>query len=89
MMKPDGSYEFHGFTIEPHMVSGIRRYIDERIAPGGFLTAVICNDLSGAVGRADNTNLKNLPAFVGYFYNEAPATCWGSIDKMNAWIHND
>ncbi len=79
-------YEFNGFHIDADMLDGIRNYITHGIEPGGFLTAVICNDLCGAVGRADSRNLPNLPAFVGYFYNEAPSPCWGSPAKMDAWL---
>lgn len=31
---------------------GMLRYVDHGIPPGGFLTAVICNDLLEATGRA-------------------------------------
>jgi hypothetical protein len=75
--------------IPEHMMGGIRRYVDDRIKPGKFLTAIICNDLSDAVGRADDENLKNLPAYVAYFYNEAPSDSWGSKEKMNDWLGTD
>jgi hypothetical protein len=68
------------------MMEGLRAYIDEGRAPGQFLTAIICNDLRGAVDRADNENLANIAAFVGYLYNEAPSACWGSVEKMDAWL---
>lgn len=78
-------YTFRQFYIPDRMMPGIRRYIEEGLVPGSFLSAVICNDLREAVGAADDENLVNLPAFVGYFYNEAPTQCWGSADKMKAW----
>ena len=79
-------YEFRGFVIPDYMMDGLRMYIDHGVEPGSFLTAVICNDLSDACGRADETNLRNLPAFVAYLYNEAPSPCWGSRAKMDAWM---
>lgn len=78
------SYEFRQFHIPDRMMDG-RIYIENGIEPGGFLTAIICNDLSGAVGQADEENLANLPAFVSYFYNEAPSPCWAA-EKMEAWM---
>lgn len=72
-------------TIPERMMPGIRLYINKGIVPGSFLKAVICNDLREAVGCADDENLENLPAFVMYFYNEAPGSCWGSKEKMYAW----
>ena len=85
-MSITDSYEFRGFTIPNYMMAGIRRYIKKGIPPGDFLRAVICNDLTDAVSRADDVNLYNLPAYAGYFYNEAPGNCWGSREKMEKWI---
>lgn len=72
--------------IPDHMIDGVKRYIDEGIPPGSFLTAVICNDLKEAVGRADHINIKALPNIVSWFYNNAPRTCWGSEENFRAWV---
>lgn len=77
---------FHGFYIPSRMMGGIRRYVDEGVEPGDFLCAVIANDLKEAVGRADDENMANLPAFVDFFYNHAPSLCWGSSERMAKWI---
>ncbi len=79
-------YEFREFYIPQRMVEGLRRYIDKKIAPGHFLTAVISNDLKNAVSQADDENMKNLPAFVAYLHNEAPSACWGSEERMDEWL---
>jgi len=75
-------------SIPEHMQGALRRYVLEGIAPGHFLTAVICNDLKGAVGNADDTNLALLQTYVRWFYNIAPGQCWGSKEKMDAWMHD-
>lgn len=80
------TYRFRDYSIRDDMMGAIRRYIDHGIPPGSFLTAVIENNLSEAVGRADDENCANLPAFVAYFYNEASSACWGSPEKRRAWI---
>jgi len=80
------SYRFREFVIPDYMMEGLELYIEHGVEPGHFLSAVIKNDLADAVGRADDHNLRNLPAYVGYLYNEAPATCWGSAEKMKAWV---
>lgn len=67
-------------------MGAIERYIKDRKPPGDFLTAVICNDLKEAVARADDENQNNLPAYVGYFYNEAPSACWGSRAAFKNWL---
>ena len=80
------SYQFRQFHIRENMMEAIQRYIVEKIPPGDFLVAVIDNDLREAVSRADDENLENLPAFIGYFYNEAPGACWGSPERRKAWL---
>ena len=40
---------------------------------------------SDAVGQADRENLRNLPAYASYLYNEVSADCWGSPGKVREW----
>ena len=79
-------YGLQRYYIPERMMAGVRLYIEHGAPPGRFLTAVICNDLQGAVGQADIENMRNLPAYPAYFYNEAPAECWGSRERMASWI---
>ena len=83
---PVAFYEFREFYIPFRMGGGIKRYIEDGVRPGDFLTEIIRNDLKEACGRADDENLRNLPAYVAYFYNHAPYQCSGSQEKMDAWI---
>lgn len=76
--------DYSGLPV--HMQSGTRDYIEHGYEPGGFLTAVICNDLFAAVGRADLVNQKAIVDWVKFFYNKAPAGCWGSRESMEAWM---
>lgn len=80
------TYTFREFQIRGDMLDALRRYVDDHCPVGDFLTSVICNDLREACGRADEDNLRNLPAFVAYLYNEAPSPCWGSKEKMQKWL---
>ena len=64
--------------IPEHTENAIERYVNERIPPGGFLTAVLSNDLAGAVARADMYNREALSDIVQYIYNRVPASAWGS-----------
>lgn len=57
----------------------------ERNYLGDFLRAVVSNDLTEAMGRADAYNRITLPAIVGLCYNELPSECWGSPDKVRRW----
>ena len=73
-------------VIPDRMIGGLIRYINEGVVPGGFLLAVLDNDLREACGRADSENLSLLPAYVAFLYNEAPAGCSGSPGKVAAWV---
>lgn len=72
--------------LPDHIVGGVTRYIEDGIKPGGFLCAVISNDLKGAVARADHINIQAIPNIVAWFYNNAPKECWGSEDNFNIWL---
>ena len=70
----------------PHgLQDGMQRYIENGSQVGHFLTAVLSNDLLGAVSRADGTNIKLIPEIVGWLFNEAPGNCWGDVKKVQAW----
>lgn len=72
--------------IPDYMVEGLVRYVVHHIAPGDFLCAVIANDLFEAYGRADSTNIYCIYNYVQFFYNHAPAPCWGSREALKAWV---
>ena len=79
-------YAFKEFYIPERMMGGIERYINHGITPGHFLTAVLKNDLMEAISHGDLENQKNLVAYAGYLYNEAPTACYGSPEKVKAWV---
>lgn len=85
-MRSASGYTFREFRIPEYKADGIERYLDHGINPGSFLRAVLENNLKEAVGCADEENLRNLPAFVSYFYNEVPKASWGSPAEVEAWI---
>jgi hypothetical protein len=72
-----------------HIQGGVQRYIEKRIEPGSFLSAVICNDLREACACADDINRHRLFDIVSWFYCEAPGNCWGSPEKFLAWLSED
>ena len=72
----------------PHyMHGGIIRFYENRIPPGGFLSAVIDNDLREACVRADDTNRHCLFDYMMWFYNHAPSGTWGYQGAVNDWIN--
>lgn len=74
--------------IPPAVYASLRRYVDEKIATGDFLRAVIENDMAEAIGRADPQSLAALPNIVLFLYNEAPAPCWGSKLRRLQWLND-
>lgn len=53
--------------------------------PGGFVTAVLENNLKEAFVRADDYNLDSMKAIVTYCYSRLPSTCWGSAEAVREW----
>jgi hypothetical protein len=72
--------------IPAHTKAALDRYVEHKMLPGGFLMAVLTNDLFGAVGRADSENLAALPDIVRYVYNQMPADSWGSKDQIYKFV---
>ena len=65
----------------------LRRYLDHRISPGGFLTAVLSNDLLEAMQYADRESREELFAIVCWLVRYFPSGCWGSPQRVHAWLH--
>lgn len=76
----------HIDMIPSHMRDAITLYIEQGVPAGGFLTAVLENDLRNAAGRGDDENQRALVRWVQYLYSYAPSGCWGSPEKVVAWI---
>lgn len=73
------------YALPDYMVGAVERYVLKGIAPGGFLTAVLSNDLAGAVGRADSANAAALVQWVKFVYNELPSSCWREAENVEYW----
>jgi len=69
------------------MFNGLERYIIDHIRPGGFLTAVLQNDLQMTTATADDDNFKKIKEWCQFIYNELPQKCWGSKEKVEKWVN--
>lgn len=74
------------YDIPDYMRAGLARYMLRGTPPGHFLTNVLCNDLMGALGRADDANLAALSSYGYFLYNQAPNGSYGSVEKFKAWV---
>lgn len=66
---------------------GLERYRDHGIKPGGFLSAVLENDLYMALARADDWNRDNLGQIVKWVHWSLPAHIWGSREAVQRHVN--
>jgi hypothetical protein len=75
------------YRISQHLHSGLELYLKEGIRPGGFLYAVLTNDLRNAVNRAASFSaIDSMSRIVMFLQTEAPEVVWGSVANVEAWI---
>lgn len=84
--KLDGSPEAEIRGMPEYLLPGLRRYRDQRIPTGGFLRAVLENNLVEATRAADAENQRKLPEIVSWCYNNLPSVSWGSKERVKEWL---
>jgi hypothetical protein len=72
-------------TLNPLLVETLINWVCHKLEPGGFVTAVLTNNLFDAVGRADSHNKGQLPLIVSFIYNHLPSGSFGSPEVMEQW----
>lgn len=72
--------------VPDHLIDGLLNYIIHGVPTGGFLTAVLENNLMEAFGRADIESALGLRHVCAFLYNHAPAGCYGNPMRVEAWI---
>lgn len=76
----------HGLAAVPeHLRVGLANYLLLGIMPGSFLQAVISNELLDALSRADDQSRAALLYIARFLFNDCPAPCFGSRDRLRAW----
>jgi len=73
-------------SLPYYMRNAAQLYVERGIKGGSFLTAVLSNNLVRAFQRADDGNTAAMLEWVRWLHNEAPRNCWGSEEKVAAWI---
>lgn len=79
-------YTFRGMTVPANLIESLTAYAETGRPTGGFLHAVIDNNLKDACGRADESSAPIIPAIVGFLYNYCPSICWGFAGAHDAWV---
>ena len=72
-------------NIPPLVKKAIDNHVLHGHACGNFVTAVLENNLSQAIGYADENSLASIKDIVSYCYNQIPGPCWGSKKAVKEW----
>lgn len=80
------SHQFMGQSVPSYMQDGLLDYLEYGIPPGGFLTAILENDLFQTYARADQINCLTVGAYVSFLYNHADGRSYGSREKVQQWV---
>lgn len=83
---PEPRYNVDYSLLPEHMREGAEDYIERGWKPGGFLFSVLTNNLVEAFAHADAINSFMMRNWAEWLYSEAPSDCWGSLEKINAWL---
>lgn len=87
IFKPKLDFTSSALSIETQ--AGLTRYIVDHIEPGGYLRAVLENDLMTAIQTADSTHLKQLKSLCNWIFNHAPGNSWGDRCTVDDWIYGE
>ena len=87
--------DLHTQSFSIGVRAALEGYLTARRTPGGFLLAVLRNDLVQAVlcrnGRTESDSpddLVSLDELVRWLWFHAPDEAWGSFDKVEAWLES-
>ena len=72
-------------AIPDRLLESLYKYFEYGCPTGGFLHAVLSNDLCETFGRADEESRLVVFDILTFLYNYAPASCWGSPETVKVW----
>ncbi len=72
--------------LPDYMRRGMKLYLEYGEMPGGFLTAVLANDLHFAAKRADMQNRFRFQQYIDFFLGSIPSKAWGSYENVYFWM---
>lgn len=71
--------------VPAHMRDAVSRYVELGIGGGSFLTAILSNDFSKTLSRADEINRNSLLRWAEFIHLYMPISAWGSPDAVAKW----
>ena len=76
-----------GFHLVPeHMQDAVRRYVNEGLEPGSFLTLMLEHRIYDAAGHADSINQSKLFDWIRFMHNYMPGHSHGSPEVVKAYM---
>ena len=75
----------HYQDVPERILNSLDGYAKRGETLGGFLSAVVENNLFQAIGHGDPESRAALKQIVTYVNCQLPPGCWGSKDKVKAW----
>jgi len=92
--KENAQHVFEEYGVPHHCRDGLYRYLFEKVSPGGFLCAVLANDLTEALRLGDEINISAIQNYVEFMYWELPArdvpnAPWGSYVAVERWLDSE
>jgi hypothetical protein len=84
------AYEYyHNWNLRNvDLAQTLEHYLMRGFGPGGFTTAVLANDLFGAVAKADHWNKPAIVEIAQEIARTCPAHAYGSYEAVRAWIND-
>jgi hypothetical protein len=73
-------------TGNSYLDEALENYLMYGFEPGGFLTAVLSNNLYLAAGRADSHNRERLTEIALSVYHNMPGISFGSPEAVRNWL---
>jgi hypothetical protein len=61
-------------------------YRDRGAPVGGFLTALLSNDLADTYAYADDMNRPLIPLYVAFLRREFPSSAWRTPGRVERWV---
>lgn len=76
------------WSVSKEFFDPMYNYLVYGYEPGSFFTALLANDLFGAIPRSHpSNNIEALKHLCGWIQDKFPKQAWGTYDRVDNWSH--
>ena len=75
-------------NVPEWVLETLTAYVKTGRPTGDFLFACLTNNLSQAIGRADENSYAYLGNIMSWIYNRAPSACWHDEKAVKDWMRS-